>query len=269
MSNFQFSVKNAGVKRNSVCLKDVFNNWKECEERWLFVAPHDDDLCMGSGLLMLKATEEKIPVRCVITSDGCMGYGSSVSKEDIVSVRKKETDDSFKILGIDDVQWLKFPDCSLSLYSGARVAKEGDPCVIEGNTGIQNAYVAQLRDFKPTRVFVPAGSDLHPDHKVVYQEILISLFHAAGDIWPQLGKPLSACPAIYEMAIYCDFPAEPNIRLTACEEAFEKKIDSILAYKSQLQIETLVNNIRKSGSVEYYRDIVFNLYCPNDYKDRF
>lgn len=268
MSDFQLTLKSNGNRTESSQLREIFSNWNE-NERWLFLAPHDDDLCMGSSLLMLKALEEKIPVRCVITTDGRMGYGSTVSKEDIVAVRKKETDDSFKILGIDDVHFLNFPDCSLHLYSGCRTAVEGDPCVIEGQTGIQNAYVAQLRDFRPTRVFVPAGSDLHPDHKMVYQEILISLFHAAGDIWPQLGEPLSAPPAIYEMAIYCDFPAEPNLRLTAPDDAFEKKLDSILAYRSQQQIESLVNKIREGGAVEYFRDVVFNLYGPENYKDRF
>lgn len=268
MSNFQLTVKQNGSKVKSSQLSDIFNNWQD-EERWLFIAPHDDDLCLGSGLLMQKALEEGIPVRCVITTDGRMGYGSTVPKEKISAVRKQETDDSFKILGIDDVQWLNFPDCSLNLFSGAREAKEGDPCVIEGNTGIQNAYTHQLRDFKPTRVFVPAGSDLHPDHKIVYQEILISLFHSAGDIWPQLGTPLKVAPAIYEMAIYCDFPSAPDIQVVGDESAFNKKLESILAYRSQQQIESLVENIRQSGPVEYFRDVIFNLYSPDNYKDKF
>jgi len=268
VKDFSLIRKVGDSKIESSDLQDIFKNWQS-DERWLFIAPHDDDLCMGSGLLMQKALAEGIPVRAIITTDGRMGYGSSISKENIVATRKAETLDSFNILGIDDVHWLDFPDCSLHLYSGAREAVDGDPCIIGGNTGIQNAYTSQLRDFKPTRVFVPAGSDLHPDHKTVYQEILISLFHSAGDIWPQLGEPLSKIPDIYEMAIYCDFPSVPTIKLTTSDAVFNKKLDSILAYKSQKQIESLVNNLKSGGAVEYFREVLFDLYGPENYKNLF
>ncbi len=269
MEKFNFTLKENRVRTESEEISSLFKNWKGSEERWMFVAPHDDDLALGSGLLMQAAIKAGIPVRAVITTDGHMGFGSSVSKEDIVAVRAKETDDSFKILGVSDVAWLNFPDNALNIYAGAREAVDGDPCVIEGYTGMQNAYTAQMRDFRPTRVFVPAGTDLHPDHKMVYQELLISLFHASGDIWPQLGEPLANCPDIYEMAIYCDFDGEPNIRVIAPADVFETKLNSILAYKSQLQIETLVNNVRNSGPVEYFRDVVFNLYKAEKYNKTF
>lgn len=250
-------------------LADVFEKWKGKEEKWLFIAPHDDDLCLGSGLLMLKALEEKVPIQVVITSNGQMGYGSTTPKEKIVEIRKAETLESFHILGVSDVSWLDFPDGALGQWAGVRPANFGDPCVIGGQTGIQNAYTAKLRKFRPTRVFVPAGSDLHPDHKIVYQEILISLFHASGDIWPQLGEPLAEVPEIYEMAIYCDFTTPPTIRLEASEASFEKKLKSILAYRSQKQIAALVENTRKSGPIEFFRPSDFNLYIPTTYNDLF
>jgi LmbE family N-acetylglucosaminyl deacetylase len=258
----------AGVIRGER-LADAFEGWKGKDERWLFVAPHDDDLCLGAGLLMLKAVEEGIPVHVVITTDGRMGYGSTTPQDQIVTVRKVETLDSFQILGVNDVKWLDFPDGSLARHAGVREAREGDPCVVGGQTGIQNAFTAKLREHRPTRVFVPAGSDLHPDHKTVHQELLISLFHAAGDIWPQLGEPLASVPDIYEMAIYCDFTAPPTIRLTAPSAAFERKLDSVLAYRSQQQIASLVENVRKSGPVEFFRPADFHLYVPAVYNSLF
>jgi LmbE family N-acetylglucosaminyl deacetylase len=250
-------------------LADGFDGWKDKDEGWLFVAPHDDDLCLGAGLLMLKAREEGIPVRVVITSDGRMGYGSTTPKDQIVSVRQAETLESFRLLGVTQVEWLGFPDGSLGLHAGVREARPGDPCVLGGQTGIQNAFTAKLREHRPTRVFVPAGSDLHPDHKTVHQELMISLFHAAGDIWPQLGEPLASVPDIFEMAIYCDFTAPPTLRLTAPAAAFETKLASILAYRSQQQIAALVENVRKSGPVEFFRPADFNLYVPSVYNALF
>src|SRR6056297_2307288 len=76
-----------------------------------------------------------------------------------------------------------------------------------GHSGLQNSLTALLRDLRPTRVFVPTGADYHPDHQIVYRELLISLFHATGAVWPELGAPLDSPPPLYEMAIYCDFPA--------------------------------------------------------------
>ena len=36
---------------------------------------------------------------------------------------------------------------------------------------------------------MPSPADYHPDHQVAYNEMQISLFHAAGLIWPELGEP--------------------------------------------------------------------------------
>ncbi len=269
MESYSLTRRNGDALETGANLDTFFPDWKGPRERWLFVAPHDDDLCLGSGLLLQKAVSENVPLSILITSDGGMGFGSTVPKESIQKTRRKETLESFGILGIGDVSWLDFPDGSLAQFAGSRAAKPGDPCVIEGHTGIQNAFTAWLRKVRPTRVFVPSNADLHPDHKIVHQELLISLFHAAGDIWPQLGSQLDTLPAIYEMAIYCAFNAPPTMKLEAPGAAFEKKLQSIMAYRSQKQITSLVENFRKSGPVEFFRQADFNLYEPSAYNKLF
>ena len=84
MGTYKLTMREGKALKSGANLSDVFENWKGKDERWLFVAPHDDDLCLGCGLLMLKALEEKIPLHVVITSDGGMGYGSTTPKEQIV-----------------------------------------------------------------------------------------------------------------------------------------------------------------------------------------
>lgn len=269
MGSYQLAKREGNKLSRGSNLSVFFEDFKGPRERWLFLAPHDDDLCLGAGLLMQKAKAEGVAISVVITSDGGMGFGRGTEKKDIQRVRKEETLSSFKILGIDNVVWLDFPDGSLSLFAGTREAKAGDPCVIQGHTGLQNAFTAKLREIRPDRVFVPAGSDLHPDHKIVHQEILISLFHASGDIWPQLGPELKQVPGIYEMAIYCDFVAPPTMQLLGSDEDFERKLESVLAYVSQQQIASLVENVRKSGPVEYFKPADFNLYVPATYNKLF
>ncbi|MGL1894412.1 MAG: PIG-L family deacetylase [Spirochaetaceae bacterium] len=270
MSNFNLYKKEEGKTLSSNNLKDIFSGWRGAEnEHFVFVVPHDDDVIIGGALIIQKAIEEGAKVSVLITTDGSMGYCTEEQRDTITDVRYQETVKGLDILGVTNYTWLNFPDCSTSKYIGRRIAKEGDPCIIDGCTGIENAYTHHLRKLKPTRLFVPAGSDLNIDHKVVYDELLMSVFHATGTIWPNLGEPLSWLPPVYEMAVYCDFESDPNIKITGDDEALNKKLEAILAFQSQTQIAVLVESTRVSGSVEYYRDIKFNLYSPETYKDLF
>ena len=134
---------------------------------------------------------------------------------------------------------------------------------------MQNSFTNALRNVQPTRCFLPTIADLHPDHRYVYEEFLISIFHASGTIWPELGKPIESIPDVYEMGVYCDFPKPPNIQLAAGDNFFEKKIDAINKFASQTQIASLVEIVRKNGSYEYFCEIGFNLYNPAKYKAMF
>ena len=173
------------------------------------------------------------------------------------------------MLGVDasKVHMLGFPDCALSEFLGRRPASSGEP-QIQGFTGLQNAFVAKLRELRPNRLLMPSPADYHPDHQVVYNEMQISLFHAAGLIWPELGEPADV-PEVYQLAVYCDFPATPNLQIRAAEACFARKIAAIEAYASQLQIDMLVKKIRNAGAFEYMREVNFRFYNPEHYQPLF
>lgn len=236
---------------------------------WLFVSPHDDDLCIGAGLLMQAAVQAGVEVQVVIVTDGCLGYCGSAQKDNIIEIRRQETLKSFDVLGIpsQQVNFLGFPDGGLTRFIGRRRAEDCEPAV-GGYTGLQNAFTHSLRDLRPSRVFVPTRMDLHPDHQVTYNELMISLFHASGKIWPELGDPLDV-PFVHELAVYCDFPSDPNLEVVGDSTAFEIKLESIAAYESQLQIAELVQRIREDGPYEYIRDVEFRLYSPRRYRSLF
>ncbi|MCK4813325.1 MAG: PIG-L family deacetylase [Candidatus Marinimicrobia bacterium] len=249
-------------------LKELFPDWKE-GEKWLFIGPHDDDIVLGAGITMRAAIEAGIDVYALVATDGGMGYCYMEQENTIGKIRQKETEDSFKIIGLDDDHFFfaNLPDCDTTSYVGRRKAKPGDPA-IEGYTGLQNMFTYYFRKVQPTRIFLPTGEDLHPDHKIVYQEVLISMFHAGGNIWPELGKP-TAAPAAYEFGVYCDFPTAPNLKIEADDEVFQKKLNAILAYKSQEQIASLVEGVKAGGPLEYLREIEFRFYSVDNYKDLF
>ena len=127
---------------------------------------------------------------------------------------------------------------------------------------MQNAFTHALRQIRPNRVFLPTSADLHPDHQIVHEEVLISLFHAQGNIWPELGKPIAEVPKVYEFACYCDFPQPPQIRIETPPAMLEAKLNAISAYASQEQIESVVAIQRNVGSIEYLRELEFHFYRP-------
>jgi LmbE family N-acetylglucosaminyl deacetylase len=247
-------------------LSSVFEGWKKEGERWLFIGPHDDDVVLGAGMLVQIAIEEDVPVHVLIVTDGQMGYCRSEDRESIAQIRSRQAGESFALLGVSELEWLHFPDCNLTAFAGRRRAERpNDLHVIERCTGLQNSFTHHFRNIGPTRIFVPTGADLHPDHKIVHQECLISVFHACGEIWPELGPPLPVAPNVYETTVYCRFPRPPTIKLLASPATFETKLRAIGVYESQRQIAKIVENVRRGGPVEYFREAELNLLSPDEY----
>ncbi len=243
------------------------------KEVWLFAVPHDDDVAIGAGLWLKAAVEAGVEVHIMAATDGRMGFCAPEEKASIVPVRAEELIESSRILGLvhpERIHMLGFPDCSLSKYLGRREIMPGehDGEGKTGYTGLQGAFVQKLRQIKPTRLFMPSPMDYHPDHQIVYNEMMICIFHAGGGVWPELGASC-AVPEVYEMAIYCDFPSPPTLQLKCDAKSFQAKLDCIAAYKSQKQIGALVEKVRGAGPVEYLREVGFHFYDANAYHDLF
>lgn len=242
------------------------------KEVWLFAVPHDDDVAIGAALWLKAAVEAGVEVHILAATDGRMGFCAPEEKKDIVAVRAEELIASSHILGLDpqNIHMLGFPDCSLSKYLGRRdiLPGEHDAEGKTGYTGLQGAFVQKLRRIKPTRLIMPSPQDYHPDHQIVYNEMMICIFHAAGGVWPELG-PSCAVPEVYEMAIYCDFPSPPTLQLKCDAASFQAKLDCIAAYRSQKQIGALVDKVRGAGPVEYLREVGFHFYDANAYHGLF
>lgn len=252
-------------------LAGVSRHWLGQKERFLFISPHDDDVVLGAGLFIQLALRERVPVYIMIVTDGSMGYCSKEQKDNISDIRREETYECYKRLNIpeENIIWLGFPDCRLNSYRGRKPSEPTDSTKIEGYTGLQNSFTRWLRKIAPTQCFLPTYLDLHPDHQIVHEEFLISIFHAAGNIWPELGNKIEKVPHIHEMGVYCDFPKPPKLRMKTPMSYLENKLKAIECFKSQKQIGVLIDQVRKSGPFEYLREYEFKLYQPTSYYDMF
>jgi len=258
-------------RREGPTLASVSRHWQGEKESFLCISPHDDDVAIGGGLLIQIALREKVPVQILIVTDGSMGYCSEDEKLKISEIRRKETFACYQQLGVEkeNIIWLGFGDCRLTSYQGRRAASREDEPAIAGFTGLQNAFVHWLRKIRPTQCFLPTSNDLHPDHKIVHREFLISMFHATGCIWPELGEPIEKIPYIHEIGVYCDFPEPPQLRMQTPQWCMDKKLNAIGAFKSQKQITPLIDIVQRSGPYEYLRALDFSHYQPSKYHDRF
>ena len=252
-------------------IAELLPDWKGSDECWMFVSPHDDDVVTGAGLTFQVGFAEGAQVHAVIITDGRMGYCRLEQRRNISKIREAEARHSYQALGLpeDQLRFIECPDCNLNAFRGRHFTTIGAPTEIEGAGGMQNAVTHALRQIRPNRVFLPTSTDLHPDHKMVHEEVLISLFHAQGNIWPELGEPIVEVPKVYEFAVYCDFPEPPQIRIETPPAMLETKLQGILSYASQEQIASLVEIQRQAGPVEYLRELEFHFYSPQKYHPLF
>ncbi len=268
---FEFVRLVGNERRVGPRLADVSRHWQGDNERFLLVSPHDDDAVLGCGLLIQLAKREKVPVHILIVTDGRMGYCSDEEKDTITQIRRGESLECYRSLGVPEknITWLDYPDCRLNSFRGRTPTDSNDPPAVAGFVGLQNSFTHSLRRIRPTQCFVPTGNDLHPDHRFVYDEFMISLFHASGNIWPELGEPLARVPYVNTYAVYCDFVAPPTLRMRTPASYLENKLKAIAAFRSQRQISSLIENVRHCGPEEYIRAIDFKLYHPADYHNLF
>ena len=246
---------------------DVWVDWKDEKETWLFLAPHDDDIILGAGLTFLAALNDGINVHAAITTNGESGYCRPEHRNTIAAIRQQEAEASFSAMGLpeDRLHFLGFHDSGVDQFTGHFFTDQSGPTVISGATGLQNSYTALLRLVRPTRIFLPSCTDIHPDHRTAHNEMIISVFHATGNIWPELGAPLEDFPVLYEYATYSDFLTPPDMRTTVSEELLEKKLAGIAAYVSQEQIGALIEIQRQAGCKEFVRQVKFDLMTPGKY----
>ena len=241
-------------------------------ERWLFFAPHDDDIVLGAGLTFLAGVQLGIDVHAAVISNGRLGYCTPEQRDTIKQVRKEEARESFCFLGMPESHLYQFDydDGDLTQQSGRRFANDpDDPRAIAGAVGLQNTMTWLLRKVRPTRVFMPNRLDLHPDHRAVNTDLIISIFHAQGQIWPELGPPIAAIPKLYEYATYSDFISPPTMRVRVSDDLVEKRLAAVALYKSQLQIDLVVNEIRKAGGNEYLLEMAFQIFSATKYEALF
>jgi len=229
---------------------------------WLVVAPHDDDAVLGMGAAIAAARAAGIEVHIVAVTNGRMGWWEESDRATLVDTRAREMTASSEYLGVgaEQVHFLGFPDGALAGYQGCRPDEEGP--------SIGRKLVALMRRVRPATVFSCTGADLHPDHRITRAEVDMAICWAASRIWSEFGEPIEQ-PARWDYAVYCAFPTPPDAELLANAVAFDRKVDSMDAYQSQVVIAEMKQRLRDDGPYEYLQRATWQPFRPALYKDLF
>lgn len=166
----------------------------------LVLAPHPDDGELGCGGTLARLIREGAEVHYSVFSLCEISLPEGISTEDIQAELKAATSH----IGID------FSNVRLKNYPVRRFSQFRQDILED---------IIQLRQqLQPDLVFVPASSDIHQDHQVVYQESLRAYKQSS-----ILG---------YELP-WNAFEFKASFHVTLEQADLQKKIDALLCYKSQ------------------------------------
>ncbi|MBR5895998.1 MAG: PIG-L family deacetylase, partial [Lachnospiraceae bacterium] len=122
-------------------------------ERFLFIGPHPDDIEIGAGATIAKLTAMGKKVTFLICIDGRFGLDfapEGTTPDELASIRREESINAAKFLGVDDVQFLGFSDGGLYEFND-----------------LYTAMAKAVGEIKPEVIFAPdpvVASECHIDH---------------------------------------------------------------------------------------------------------
>ena len=183
----------------------------------LVVAPHADDEVLGCGGVIAKHSYEGDSVHVVVMTNASVGAPELFSVEDVLAIRE-EAIKSHDKLGVKNTIFLDFPAPNLTN------AKHYQISLTLGDL---------LKKLNPQIVYLPHPSDLHTDHKVVYQTSLVALRPFAAKTVREIYcyETLSET----EWATYQGISHfKPNVYVDITEY-IERKLDAMSCYASQLK----------------------------------
>ena len=183
--------------------------------RTLVIAPHPDDEVLGVGGTLLRRKAEGVKVAWLIVTAISVQSGWSEEK---VKQRADEVKRVTELFGFDEVFTLNFPTTQLDRVPMSDLV-----------AGISEAF----RSFEPEEVFVPHPSDVHTDHRMV--------FDAAASCTKWFRYPSVKRVLAYETLSETDFGLgadqgfRPNV-FVDIESYLDDKLRAMDIYESELGV---------------------------------
>ena len=201
------------------------DNW-ESPQRILVILAHPDDPEFFCGGSIARWTHAGHRVSyCLLTCGDKGTQDRSITPDALCSLRQEEQNAAAAVLGVDQVQFLDYPDGYLVpdiqlRRDITRVIREEQPDV--------------LVTCDPTNLYVKETYLNHPDHRAAGQATLDAVFPAARDhlTFIELWRDENLEPHIVR-EIWISLPGEANVTLDVTEY-WEMKLQALHHHKSQI-----------------------------------
>lgn len=185
----------------------------------LALSPHPDDAELCCGGLIAKMSRKGYRVGIVDLTKGELGT------EGTAEIRIQEAAEAAVILGVQVRENMDFGDCRLD-------------CAFENAKRLANV----IRQYKPSVLVAPYGDDQHPDHAMSKKLTEKALFFAKLVKIETDHEAHSVGMTVYYML---HKPFDPSF-IVDITEIYEKKLEAIKAYKSQLRLILGHGNLLRS-----------------------
>lgn len=179
----------------------------------IVIAPHPDDESLGVGGTMMRRKAEGGHLAWLIVTSASEKIGWSKRQLELRVAQIKQIS---KMYEVDAVYQLGYPTAELDSLSLSELV---------------NSIGAVFKDFEPTEVFVPHPSDVHSDHKIV--------FDAAVSCCKWFRYPSVKRLLAYETISETEFGVStvkgfsPNVYVNI-EPFFVRKLEIIRKYESEI-----------------------------------
>ena len=266
----RFTYCNTDTRSASDSIEALFPNWQGEKEALAVFSPHDDDAIIGAGYAMAAAKANGASVYVYVMCNGNGGYSDPALKDTISEIRRKETLDAYRAIGVPDenVIYFGFSDFGAVLEFGWHPEK---PC------GSLQKVITALRKNRITRVMVPNHHREHADHTAVHLMGSYDAPQACDPIVVDWADPTDI-KTVLEYSVWADFSVENAVessrslelkanRILKVSADVEKAIDEgILLYRSQGKI---IHNLIESRKERVAADGDFiELYIAFDPRPR-
>ena len=189
------------------------------------VSAHPDDVDFGVAGTVAAWTEAGIAVTyCIVTDGQAGGFDRTVSREEMVRIRRNEQREAAARVGVQDVRFLGYPDG-----------------VLEATPALVGEISALIRDLRPERMVIPSPERdygrihrSHPDHLAAGKAALDAIYPAARNPFahPELLEQGLEPWSVADTWLMAHPTSNHVVDITA---TYDRKIAAIMAHDSQHQ----------------------------------
>jgi LmbE family N-acetylglucosaminyl deacetylase len=194
-------------------------------ERVLLVAAHPDDAEFGSGATVAQWTDTGIEVAYLVITNGDAGSPDpNVNRVALAATRRLEQTAAAKVLGVDRVEYLGYPDGQL-----------------ESTRELRRDISRAIRQFRPDRVvcqsperrwdFLPAS---HPDHLAAGDAAVRSVYPDARNAFAHPELLAEGLEPFVVRELWVVAHPNPNTAIDVTS-TFDRKIAALRCHESQLR----------------------------------